>query len=165
LETLVVIGLLAIIVIVGSTSFFNILKTSTKTRVVNVVKQNGDYAMGVMERMIRNAKGIEEVEGYEPGEVYRGREITIENPDGESTTFSCEGGSSIASDGASLIGDEVRIGSNCDLFFTVTRGEAGLNPDVVIIQFTLEVGEGAARPEERASVDFENRVVLRNLPE
>ena len=49
-EILVVIGLLAIVVALGSNMFFTTLRGSTKSKTLTIVKQNGDYALSVMER-------------------------------------------------------------------------------------------------------------------
>lgn len=157
IEILVVIGILAIIVVVGSTSFFNLLKGSTKTRTANLVKQNGNYALEVMGRMIRNARGISAYDEVE------GKEITIENPDGFVTTFTCrDDESDIASNGASLISSEVKVKS-CASVFDVVRGETGLQPDVVTINFTLSQAQEDVRPEEEVSIVFKTTVVLRNI--
>jgi len=161
IETLVVIGILAIIVVVGSSSFFSILKGSTKTKTATLVKQNGDYAMNVMTRMIRNAKGIV---GFVP-ENYPGPEITIDNPDGETTIFLCDSNDdgSLASNSASLMSSQVKV-SDCSSVFNIQYDEEGLEPDVVTIDFTLSTGD-LGRPEEEASMRFKTTVILRNIAE
>lgn len=55
-ELLVVIGIMAVVGGVGSDLFISILKGANKANVINEVKQNGNYALDVMERNIRNAK-------------------------------------------------------------------------------------------------------------
>lgn len=160
IEILVVIGVLAIVVIVGSTSFFNLLKSSTKTRTANLVKQNGDYALAIMERMIRNGKIIENTE-VPPQECKSGMgKIKILNPDGGETEFSCEG-DTISSNSASLISSQVKVANgNCS--FNCQR--TGLfEPDVVTISFTLSQAQTDVRPEEAVSIVFKTTVVLRNI--
>lgn len=154
IEMLVVIGMLAIIVVVGSTSFFNLLKGSTKTRTVNLVKQNGDYAMGVMTRMIRNARKID-------SDCDSGMdEITIINPDNYPTTFSCLD-NPISSNSASLISNQVKVANdNCS--FNCQRTTI-FEPDVVTINFTLSQAQVNVRPEEEVSIVFKTTVVLRNI--
>ena len=152
IEILVVIGLLAIIVVVGSTSFFNLLKGSTKTRVASLVKQNGDYALTVMGRMIRNGKVIECELGMS--------KIEIENPDGGETEFSCEE-DKISSNSASLISNQVKVANgNCS--FDCQRTSV-FEPDVVTINFTLSQAQTDVRPEEEVSIVFKTTVVLRNI--
>lgn len=157
IEILVVIGVLAIIVIVGSTSFFNLLKGSTKTRTANLVKQNGDYAMGVMTRMIRGAR---EIVSDCPGSS---SSIQILNPDGKNTMFDCSD-SAISSTSATtgnqvpITSDQVEVDS-CS--FDCERASI-LEPDVVTIDFTLSTGD-PTQPEEYATVNFKTTVVLRNI--
>ena len=158
IEILVVVGILAIIVVVGTTSFFNLLKGSTKTRTANMVKQNGDYAMGVMTRMIRNAREIV----LDPGEECTSgmKEIEISNPDGGFTTFSCID-SPISSNSASLISNQVKVANGkCSLDCQHT---SIIEPDVVTINFTLSQAQEDVRPEEAVSIVFKTTVVLRNI--
>lgn len=167
IEMLVVVGIFGIIAVVGSMTFLYLLKGATKTKTVSVVKQNGEYAMGVMERTIRNAVGFEEIIKGEEG-LYSS--ITLHNPDGvPPTVFSCgdsdgDGYNDIASNGANLLGGEVEVEDAGCLIFNVRRDEFGIEPDVVIIDFTLN-RVGGTRPEEQASVHFRTTVVLRNLLE
>lgn len=156
IEILIVLGIFGVIAIIGVNMFFAILKGSAKTRILTEVKQNGNYALGVMERMVRNARNLES---------YTGNSITIVNLDGGKTTFACgdsdgNGINDIASNEASLINDQVAV-ENCDNVFSVNPGELGIQPDEVAIDFTLtQAGEG--RGEEKASIDFKTTVTLRN---
>lgn len=146
IEILVVIGIFGILAVIGTSMFFSILKGSTKTRVLAEVKQNGNYAISVMGRMIRNAKSIESCPGSS---------ITIENQDRDSTTFSCSGGR-VASNSAYLTSDKVAV-TNCTNVFTCNLG---VSPNVVTIDFTLSQAMGT-RAEETAQVDFKTTVSLR----
>ena len=157
-EMLVVIGVLAIIVVVGSTIFFNLLKGSTKTRTVNLIKQNGSYALTIMERMIRNGKIIQNSDGQICESVMP--KIKIENPDGGETEFSCEG-DRISSNSASLISNQVKV-ANGSCSFDCQRTSV-FEPDVVTINFTLSQVQADVRPEEEASMVFKTTVVLRNI--
>ena len=149
-EIMIVIGILGIIVVIGSGAFFSILRGSTKVRTLQLVKQNGDYAISVMERMIRNARNVSG----------GGSSITITNPDGGTTIFSCElDSATIASNGASLLSSEVEVK---DCSFNVTLGQSGIKPAVVEINFTLAKAGGTNKPEEQAEVNFHTIVTLRN---
>ncbi|MGB9585897.1 MAG: four helix bundle protein [Anaerolineales bacterium] len=150
IEIMVVVGILGIIAVVGSGAFFSILRGSTKTKTLQMVKQNGDYAISVMERMIRNARSVSG----------GGNSITITNPDGMNTTFSCSG-NMIASNSASLVSSEVKV-DDCSNVFTVTPGEVGIRPAVVKINFNLSQAGTPTRPEEQASINFQTTVSLRN---
>ncbi len=59
IEILMVVFLLGIIVVIGSNLFFSILKGASKAEITKEVKQNGDYALAVMERHLRNASSVE----------------------------------------------------------------------------------------------------------
>lgn len=162
IEILVVVGIFAIIAVIGSGSFFSLLRGSTKSRSASTVKQNGDYALGVMERMIRNARYLEENSGgliCDSGMT----EIKIKNPDGGSTEFKCEA-NSISSDSGELVRkliDEELTVTDCQ--FDCREGGT-LNPQVVTIFFTLSTNLGTGRPEEEAIANFETTVSLRNVP-
>lgn len=151
IEILVVVGILGIIAVVGSNMFFSILRGSTKTKILQLVKQNGDYAISVMGRMIRNAKSVSG----------GGGSVTIINPDEMSTTFSCSD-NTIASNSASLISSEVEVANCSNVFTMLDIGEAGVRPAVVKINFSLSQAGTPARPEEQASIDFQTTVSLRN---
>ncbi len=157
IEIMIVMGILGIIAVIGSGMFFSILRGSTKTKTLQLVKQNGDYAISVMERMIRNARAI-----IVPSTNSTVSSITIRNPDGETTTFSCEGNpATISSNSASLLSNEVKVSSDCNIF-EVTVGQAGIKPGVIKINFSLSQSKTTARPEEQASVNFQTTVSLRN---
>lgn len=155
IEILTVVVILAIVAAIGTNMFFTILRGSTKTRVLAEVKQNGGYALNVLERTIRNAKGLSG----------GGSSITIINPDDTTTIFSCQdingdGINEILLDGASLTSDKVNV-QGCSIF-TVTEGEAGIRPDMVTIDFTLSQAGIVTRPEEEAVINFKTTVILRN---
>jgi len=160
IEIMIVVGILGIIAVVGSGAFFSILRGSTKTKTLQMVKQNGDYALSVMERMIRNAREL-----ADPSESSIVSSITIKNPDGGITTFSCESDSeppTIASNGASLLSSEVRVSDvECNIF-EVTQGQKGIRPPIVKINFKLSPAVTSSRPEDQAEVNFQTTVTLRN---
>jgi len=157
IEILFVMGGLGIIAVIGSGMFFSILRGSTKTKTLQLVKQNGDYAISVMERMIRNARSL--VSPSTDGTV---DSITIKNSDGGTTTFSCEGApATISSNSSSLLSNEVKVSSDCSIF-EVTVGEAGIKPGVIKINFSLSQSRTTTRPEEQAVVNFQTTVSLRN---
>jgi len=153
IEILVVIGILAIVALIGTNMFFTILKGSAKTRILAEVKQNGNYALNVMERMIRNGK-ITSSCGPNMSS------IKILSADGEETEFACEA-DKISSNSASLTSSKVKpVSGTCD--FDCYEGEEGVSPDEVIIKFDLTQAETAARLEEQATVSFQTSVTLRN---
>lgn len=155
IEILIVLGILAIIVVVGSNMFFTILKSSSKTKVLTEVKQNGNYALNVMARMIRNAKKIETCESGMS-------KLKITNPDDDTTEFDLTGPKIASNSGSYLTSDTVRMDATQPHRFDCTAGEPGASPDAVTINFTLIQTGTSVRPEETARIDFQTKVTLRN---
>lgn len=156
LEIIIAIAILGVIVVIGSNSFFSILRGSTKTKNLQLVKQNGDYAILVMERMIRNARTI-----IRPDLGGNTNYLIILNPDGGQTNFTCEDGK-ITSNSASLISSETKIISSCDDFFTIIPGKPGLKPTTIEIKFTLGLTEEKFLPQEKVEIPFKTAITLRN---
>lgn len=165
IEIIVSMGILGIIATMGTNLLFSILGGSAKAKVLQSVKQNGGYALSVMESMIRNARKLDYV--LSPTDA-----ITITNPDGGITTFHCYDSpdSLIASESGTLLGVAARItgqevkvdDTSCANFFTITPGIPGVRPNLVVIQFKLIQSGVSSRPEEQTSVDFQTTVGLRN---
>ncbi len=157
IEMVVVIGILLLIAGAITSLFFVSLRSSTGTIILNDVKQNGDYTLSVMERMIRNARTIKDIQTV--CDNTNKNSITIVNPDNQETTFSCPSGSGqIASQSAYLNSPQTPI-SNCSFscYFTPP------NPAVVKISFTIGKSAGSAsRPEETVSLNYSTSVVVRN---
>jgi len=147
IELLVAIGILGIVGGITTIIFFTTLQSSSKSEVLREVKQNGDFAISVMERMIRNANSVNSCSGSSTS-------LTITNPDGRTTQFSLSG-TQIASNGAMLTSTKV---SASNLSFTCTRTSG--KPDVVGISFTLSQAGSPTRPEERASMTFQTSFTL-----
>lgn len=147
-EMLVVVGLMILVGGMAVGLFFQTLKGASKTEILKEVKQNGDYALGVMERMIRNAQEIQ---------TCSAAAIKIKNPDGNTTEFSLSGsGNQIASNSGKLTGSNVAAsGLSFICNSTVT-------PPVVEISFTISQTGSPTRPEEeKAQVSFKTTVSLR----
>lgn len=152
IEIIMVLGILGVIVVVGSGMFVATLRGYSKARILQLAKQNGEYAVSVMERMIRNARSIEG----------GGSSVTITNPDKNSTTFSCGGNPpSLASNSASLISNKLQV-TNCQNVFDLTPGVPGKKPPVVTINFELTQVGNNLRPEDQIKINFQTTVSLRN---
>jgi prepilin-type N-terminal cleavage/methylation domain-containing protein len=145
IEILIVIGILGIVAVIGSNMFFAILRNTAKSQILAEVKQNGNYALSVMSRMIRNARSIDAC----PGDS-----ITLTNPDRETTTFSCEGARVASNSGVFLTSDKV-LSSACNFSC------AGTTPETVTVSFTLTQASDEERIEEKATLDFRTTVSLR----
>lgn len=160
-EVLMVIFLFTIIALVTTNLFFSILKSTSKAELEKEVKQNGDFAMNVMERMIRNSRQVTDCPNPSGS-------LQIQNPDGLLTTLQCfedEGSAKIASVSGStqqfLTGKNVILGSNCALSTLSFSCRAG-PPKRITISFTLTQKGTSSRPEEQARVSFQTTVNLRN---
>lgn len=162
IEILVVLGLLSIVAAIGSNMFFTTFRSSTKTKVLTIVKQNGDYALSVMERTIR---GAQEVIENSDGDICEENmnKVKIKNLDGSQIEFACvdEGTITghIASDSSRLVSPEVKL-SACS-FSCTSEGE--FYPQIVNIDFNLSQALETTRLEEQASVDFQTTVATRNF--
>jgi len=152
LEVLVVISLVAVIAVTATQLLFSSLSGSGKASSLAVVKQNGDHAIGVIERNIRNAASVD---------CGAGDSITITDADGEVVVYN-------------ITTDQITQTAATDLYLTSDRLVAenlscsillGSNgePEVVSLSFLLRFGEaGVNRASEVASQVFETRVSLRN---
>lgn len=148
IEVIMIVFILGIVVVVGGNLFFSVLKGASKAEITKEVKQNGDYAIGVMERMIRNAQEIV------PNSC-SGGSIQIKNPDGYFTTFSFSG-TRIASNSAYLTSENVKLVTGSYSFSC-----SQTVPLTVTISFTLSQTATTTRPEEQAQVPFQTTVSLR----
>ncbi len=166
IELLVVTAIILVIIGAVSNLFFSSLRGSTRTALMNEVKQNGDYALSIMERMIKNAVMISSAETYCDGtsKDY----ITISNPDSGQTTFQCPSGSEvqIASNSATTTGyltsDKVRV-TDCSFSCVKSGTTAGA---IVKISFTVQQAVTTPgitlKPEENVSLKYETSIIVRN---
>ena len=164
IELLSVSGLVATVGLITSATFLNIMKGVVKSETIKEVKQNGDYAISTIERLMRNAEGITSAcSGASTGS------ITILDVDSNTTTFSCvvsDGIGKIASSSAStngfLTNNKVTLGNTCpgSLSFSCTRSANGVKS--VTIQFSLSQALLEVPTSERATEQFRTTVYLRN---
>ena len=161
IEIIVVIGILGIIAAVGTNMFFTVISGSTKSKNLTTVKQNGEYALSVMERMIRNSSDvITNTDGQicESGMT----KIKIINSDKEETEFAfidIDGNSYIASNSSRMTSDQVKVTSG--VFNCSSTGD--FNPKTIVIDFTLDQNiSPTPRIEEEATMDFRMTVGIRN---
>lgn len=87
IELLVAVAIIAGLGTVLAQAFFTTTRSNTKVEKLTDVKQNGEYALAVMERMIRAARMIDASctsDGSTPTPT-----AAIVSPDGLTTTFQC----------------------------------------------------------------------------
>lgn len=148
IEVLMIVFIMGIVAVIGGNMLFSIMKGTSKAEITKEVKQNGDYAIGVMERMIRNAQNCKSNGG-----------VTIKNPDGKFTNFFCEtvaGATRIASNSGVFLTSDNVTASNCIFSCDATK-----TPPIVNISFDLSQKGTDLRPEEKAQVRFQRTVSLR----
>lgn len=155
IELTIVVGLVALLSVgIASVVLSSIVQSS---RIRNQIKsrQAGEYTIGQMQQMIRNARTIASCDSA-------ANNLTIVNLDGDTTTFLAE-----------TTGTSTRIASNSGFFLTpedVTAGSSfniacspdDTNPTLVKISFDLKRNLDTPRETENPPVHFETSVSLRN---
>ena len=94
IELLVSVAIISGLGVLLAQAFFTTSRSNTKVERLTDVKQNGEYALAVMERMIRNARSLT-ASCSSDGSVAT-PSAAIVNPDGMTTTFMCEMDGSIS---------------------------------------------------------------------
>jgi len=171
IEILVVVGILAIIAVISSNMFFTVFKSSGKTKVLTKVKENGDYALSVMERLIRDSQEVvinTDNKICESGMNY----LKFKRTDGSTIEFGCleEGTANgrIASNSARLTSSEVKVDScsfdcSCPVAYPNCTSEGTkFYPKTITIKFILSQIGATVRPEEEAIINFQTTVSTRN---
>jgi len=150
IEVLISLAVLSITVIIGFGFLFSSLSGSNKAEVTKLVRQNGNYALSVMEGMIRTAKSVEGCEN---------NQLDFVAQDGYSTFFYLNN-NKIASGSSTtyLTSNSVSV-NNFLISCTTSPGK----PASVDISFTIqESGPAGLRASEKSQMNFSTRVIVRN---
>lgn len=162
-ELVMVVGLVSLLVLTVTVLLFTSLSGTGKAAGLAVVKQNGDYTIGVFERLLHDAKIVN---CSFDGVNYK---LVVTDKSG-TTTFKVEDDTSltpvvprVAANSAAFphnyLTSEKIFASN--FWCKQTAGSQGI-PDVISASFRLTFGKpGVDRPSEVASDTFETRVSLR----
>lgn len=148
IELLVVLSIIALISVATGNIFYSTLRTSSKTQISSDLKQKGNYALAVMERMIRGAKEAECVTNQQLRIVYK---------DDLETIFICSGGSNGEIASSSAHSSTLLSPINCDNFNFIC------NPPQVNINFTVNQNPTNPLPFKRSEIEFQTTVTARNL--
>jgi len=165
IEILVVSGIMVLFSLTIVSLFLSTIRGNTKTQVMQKVRQDGDFALKTMTRLIKNADSVEIGSGCtEVGTT----DVSIDVNDiyGGTTTFS------LVEWGADAID---RIASNSggiDYFLTgitvntsdlnFTCYEMSLGNQIVTISFTLTIGgEAGLQAQEKEEQEFKTSASLR----
>ncbi len=157
IEVIVVLGIFAVISAMVPLIFSSILKNTNKSYLSGIVRQEGSYAVSVMESLLRNAEDVS-------GSCQTGMtSLKILDNGGQESEFICVdaglAGGYIASNSARLTTTKVKLSDcsfNCESF-----GES--LPKKIGIDFTLsQAAEGTLSPENSFSMTFQSTVSIRN---
>lgn len=167
LEVIVSVSIVAVVGVAITQAFFSTTTSGSKSQALQEIKQNGDYALSIMERMIHNAVRVTNTCDAN-GELTPA--LSIQNLDGGTTTFGCQAFESytrIASSSGSavvyLTDKGISLGAaTCDtntLTFTCTRDPGGATK--VAIFFKLQT-TGVGTAIQSTLPEFATTVTLRN---
>lgn len=169
IELIVAMAIISGLGIVIAQAFFTTTRSNTKVERLTDVKQNGDYALAVLERLIRNARTL--TASCTSGGTQATPSIAIVNPDGLTTTFQCvlDGSvtrvASVSSVGTEyLTGSSVTLGgTSCDTdtlnFYCTSQAQIARS---VKVTFQLSQKGTPTDQFEKASTAFQTSVGLRS---
>ena len=175
IELLTVIVVVVIVGTIIAGILVSSLRGGSKSNVLNNVRENGNYAIVQMSKMIAYAQAFN---GASTDGLVYSSDCTVAIPpspsptpspvpysyikitsfDGGQTIFSCAN-STIASNGASLIDTSSVVVSNCS--FSCSQDNYG-QLQTIGINFTLSQKSTANLAEKNASVSFQTSVRIRN---
>ena len=169
IETLVSLAILGVVLTVSVSAFLTVLTRSTKVQVVRAIESDGQYALRIVEEMVKRAERVlTNFDGQDCEEAMN--YLRIKNADGGITEFSCldEGlvsGFIASSSGGALGGEDRRLTSPMvrldDCYFDCSSGGVD-KPDQIGIYFTLSQSGDTSRVNEQAASVFQSAVTLRN---
>ncbi len=168
LEIIIATSIVAIIGVIISQTLSSTTKSNSKVEILKEVKQNGDFALSIMERMIRNARQITST-CSDVGTS--GQSLVLTNFDGGSTTLSCQWDGSISRVASvSAAGTDFLTGTNVTLGGTdCTSASLGFTctslanaPNTINIVFGLTQSRGSSAIFDQASQSFQSSVSIRN---
>lgn len=158
-EMMLSIGIIVLLSVMVSGFLFSLLSSSAKTEVVQEVRQNGAYALSVMERMLINSLAItSDCIGADASL------ISFDNYDGGKTTFACEEAKISSASGdlvpirVFLTNSNVKV-SGCNFVCSSQPGK----PAMVTINFNVSQKTEGGRANEKLSLDFNTVVTLKNF--
>lgn len=157
IEMLVVVVIFAVVGTIVVQMFFSSLKGGSKSNVLAIVKQNGDYALTVMERMIRNSKKVEYCPVVPPDTDRK--TLVISDYNGILTTFSCSSNRIASSSGQIYYLTSENVSVSCASLFDCSQFATDRK---IGIEFTVSENVPGAKIEEKAQMGFKTTVTLRN---
>jgi len=158
-ELLVVMAIVGILSTVIISILFSVLRGTNKTNSVTLIRQNGNYALNQMTRIVRSGTSISTAT---PCNGVPGQRLDINQLDGSTTQLFCSPSNGIyytdASGKTTLIDKAVMTVSACTI---VCEENATTSIPFVNILYTV-TQYGTATSENAASVTFNGSAQLRN---
>jgi prepilin-type N-terminal cleavage/methylation domain-containing protein len=154
IEIIVVVGIFAILAIISTRAVLLSLMGSKKSTTALMVRENVNYALGVIERQLRNAESVNPCPNSEPYDV-----LNYVDSLGQASSFSClniGGEGYVASGSARLTSDEVAI-TACS--FVCSLSSSGL-PPAVTIDFSAANSQGSSA-KESSQITATTKIYLR----
>lgn len=147
IETIVIVFAFVMVSLMSFTFLLTTLVGNSKIDVTNEVRQNGNYALSSIERLIVSSKSV----------TCASNIMTITMLDGTSTQILCDVTDRIASGSGYLTNSNVKV-SDCSFSETLTPGA----PKTVDIFFTVSQKTSNPKTSETSSQNFQTKVVVRN---
>lgn len=167
--SLTIIGLLGVLIV---QVFFTTTRVNTKSELLNDIKQNGQFAIDTISRMIRNAQSVTTL--CSPSGT-TSSSVTLTHADGDSTILECvydNAVTRIASSSAQMGTSEYVTsenltlgGASCDdaamslQFYCISYPD---QPSKITVNFRLSQKGTSTSTFEQASQEFQTMVNLRN---
>jgi len=149
MEVLVVAGIMALFALTVVSVFLSTLRGGSKAQLLQILHQDGDFALERMVAMVRNSL-----------EADCSSDLTITNSDGLTTDFTMETDNSvvkIASNSSEFLTGEVADVS----FLSFNCYDGYLGNQVVTISFTMTAGKATDQAQEKFTQDFATSVATR----
>lgn len=152
IELTIVVGLISVLAITISSIVLTTIVNSNRIRNQIRLRQIGDFAVGQMQTMIRNARKVTSCD-------QTADTITIQNPDGQTTRFYLETTYIASNSGTFNITPSDSTVTN----FTITCEPSATEPKLVTVSFTLSKTDNAGeRAIEMQPQTYAFSVGLRN---
>lgn len=151
LELLIVVTLVAILALTATSFLFTTLSGTGKASSLAIVKQNGDHAIGVIERAARGSLAV----------VCPTAATLMVSTDAGNTTYAIVASRIAATDlsGTIYLTSDRIVAENFSCSITV--GTQSI-PDIATVSFRLRLGNPSTdEPEKVAMEQFQTRVTLR----
>lgn len=182
IELLAVMMVLGVIGSIIGSIFFSALRGSSNANKVTLVRQNGNFALSQMAKMIRFASSVDSPfpcfqSTTPPTTSVTSSSLTLTMPDGSKPVFSCQqdtinplsanlssGSANLSPTPAPLLDTNVVFldKTSCPLVFTCSQ-QSGSDLPSVKINFTLSAKGVDNKADPQTSVQFETTVNVRNF--